>query len=121
MRTDQLERIAILEAGGTVLVNVRKGHDEELITWASSTGRYVYIGDREPHTGREQSEWYNPFKVAIYGRAEAIRLYRAYILMRTDLLARLRELRGKVLGCWCYPKSCHGDVLIELLREGGER
>lgn len=31
------------------------------------------------------------------------------------------ELRGKVLGCWCAPKMCHGDVLAELAEraEGG--
>lgn len=22
-------------------------------------------------------------------------------------------LRGKLLACWCYPKPCHGDVLVE--------
>lgn len=26
----------------------------------------------------------------------------------------LHELKGKVLGCWCAPNSCHGDVLTEL-------
>jgi hypothetical protein len=31
-----------------------------------------------------------------------------------DLLARLPELRGKVLGCWCHPEQCHGDTLAEL-------
>jgi len=25
-----------------------------------------------------------------------------------------RELKGKVLGCWCAPKLCHGDVLAEI-------
>ncbi|MGD9564460.1 MAG: DUF4326 domain-containing protein [Pyrinomonadaceae bacterium] len=27
----------------------------------------------------------------------------------------MEELRGKVLGCWCSPKVCHGDVLARLL------
>ena len=26
----------------------------------------------------------------------------------------LHELDDKILGCWCYPKPCHGQVLIEL-------
>jgi hypothetical protein len=30
------------------------------------------------------------------------------------LLHDLHELKGKILGCWCSPKSCHGDVLSEL-------
>ena len=32
-------------------------------------------------------------------------------------LEALDELEGKVLGCWCKPKSCHGDVLLELLTQ----
>ena len=35
--------------------------------------------------------------------------------LREKVLARLPELRGKDLACWCSPDSpCHGDVLIEL-------
>src|SRR6185312_8586068 len=48
-------------------------------------------------------------------REEAIAKYREWILTQPDLLKRLRELEGKVLGCYCKPKACHGDVLIELL------
>jgi hypothetical protein len=32
-------------------------------------------------------------------------------------MERLKELEGKALGCWCKPKSCHGDVLIKLIEE----
>jgi hypothetical protein len=41
-----------------------------------------------------------------------------------DILARIPELKGKRLGCWCKPDACHGDVLIELVegrRIGGDR
>ena len=24
------------------------------------------------------------------------------------------ELRGLVLGCWCAPRACHGDLLVRL-------
>lgn len=35
--------------------------------------------------------------------------------MRDLFRARLREqLEGKVLGCWCAPAICHGDVLARL-------
>ena len=30
------------------------------------------------------------------------------------ILAALHELRGKNLVCWCAPKRCHAEVLIEL-------
>jgi len=26
------------------------------------------------------------------------------------------ELKGKILGCWCAPKACHGDILEELCK-----
>ncbi len=25
------------------------------------------------------------------------------------------ELAGKVLGCWCAPHACHGDVLVRMV------
>lgn len=31
----------------------------------------------------------------------------------------LRPIAGKVLGCWCAPKACHGEVLIKICREVG--
>jgi len=37
-----------------------------------------------------------------------------------ELLKELEKLRGKILGCWCKPKACHGDVIIELLDENYE-
>ena len=68
----------------------------------------VYIGRPGP--------WGNPFEIGIDGtRAEVIEKYRIYMLTNTELLSKLPELNGKVLGCWCKPKACHGDVLVELL------
>lgn len=48
-------------------------------------------------------------------REEAIESYRDYILNNEDLMNSLSELEGKVLGCYCKPQSCHGDILLELL------
>jgi len=53
-------------------------------------------------------------------RKESIEKYREYILDNPELLGRLGELEGKVLGCWCKDidpkkcKPCHGDILVEL-------
>lgn len=53
------------------------------------------------------------FRVAT--REEAVEKYRAWIQTQPQLLARLHELRGKRLGCWCpESKPCHGHVLAEL-------
>jgi len=71
----------------------------------------VYIG--------RPSKWGNPFKVGEHGmsRDDVIVAYRNWI--NGDLNAELKaaaqkELRGKILGCWCAPKTCHGDVLLEI-------
>lgn len=67
----------------------------------------VYIGRPGP--------WGNPFVIGRDGdRAEVIRKYEAWLLRQPQLLARLGELRGKVLGCYCAPLACHGDVLARL-------
>lgn len=80
----------------------------------------VYIG--------RPSKWGNPFthldnsthaKYKKATRQEAIEAYKDYILNGEGkhLLDNLHELDGKVLGCWCKPKSCHGDILVEIIEE----
>lgn len=78
----------------------------------------VYIG--------RPSKWGNPYshksdgtlaKYVVSTRKEAIEGYRNYILFGEGkhLMDDLHELKGKILGCWCKPKSCHGDILVELV------
>jgi hypothetical protein len=84
----------------------------------------IYIG-RGGWWGRKhgylhESIWANPFKAGEHGTLdEVIALYEARVRSRPDLMAALPELRGKVLGCWCKPKPCHGDVLARLADEAG--
>lgn len=62
------------------------------------------------------SKWGNPFQIGKDGtREEVIAKYREWIQGQPELLAALPELQGKTLGCWCAPKPCHGDVLVELV------
>ncbi len=59
------------------------------------------------------SKWGNPYIIGLDGdRAEVIAKYREWITQHPTLDPR--ELRGKVLGCFCAPLPCHGDVLAEL-------
>lgn len=63
----------------------------------------------------------NPFVIGRDGtREEVLAKYEAYVRRRPDLMARIRELRGKDLLCWCAPKPCHGDIIIRLSCEGIE-
>lgn len=70
----------------------------------------VYIG--------RPSKWGNPFEIGKDGTRKAvIEKYKSWIQTQPELLASLNELDGKVLGCWCTPLPCHGEVLLELLAE----
>ena len=79
--------------------------------------KYVVHCKREPYDvyiGRP-SIWGNPFEIGKDGsRRKVIQRYRTYILGNAELLALLPTLKGKVLGCWCAPQECHGDVLADL-------
>lgn len=56
--------------------------------------------------------------IVVDSREEAIQGYEVYLSMHPELVADAkRELKGKVLGCWCKPKSCHGDILARVAEE----
>ena len=64
------------------------------------------------------TKWGNQFKVKDHGRAKALKLYEEWL--DTQILEGkldIEELRDKVLGCWCKPKSCHGDILIRKIHQ----
>lgn len=77
----------------------------------------VYIG--------RPSKWGNPFSHKEGTLAEhktdtvedAILCYTGFINNSPHLIADLHELKDKVLGCWCKPGPCHGDVLARLADE----
>lgn len=99
----------------TEVINVR---DIQKFDRALREGRLVRI--------HRPSRWGNPFThkdgtLAIYkvaSRAEAVLAYEKWILTQPELLARLPELKDKVLGCFCHPLACHGDVLARLADHG---
>ena len=81
----------------------------------------IYIG--------RGSKWGNPFthisdrytlaKYIVSTRQESILAYKEWITNGDGqyLLEDLSELKGKRLGCWCHPKPCHGDILMELVNK----
>ena len=67
----------------------------------------VYIG--------RPGKWGNPFTIGKDGtREEVILKYENWIKTRPHLIAALPELKGKILGCWCSPQACHGDILSQM-------
>ena len=91
---------------------------EDVEQWINASKDHVYIGrDMTKHVkGAIGSKWGNPFRGDKHGDNWAIK-YEEYVRSKPELMASLGELRGKVLGCWCAPEPCHGDVLIKMLNE----
>jgi len=112
MSSEQRRR-ALAESGITVVAHVIK--DRELVAWAQSTSRAVYIGRN--YRGWRDAGWGNPFRPQTHAPEEhdrVIALYTRYLDDNPVLLGRLPELSGgKVLLCWCHPLPCHGDALAK--------
>lgn len=75
----------------------------------------VYIG--------RPGKWGNPYshknetlaKFKARSLADSIEQYRQWIYQQPELLEAVKnELQGKVLGCWCKPGPCHGDILAAI-------
>lgn len=76
----------------------------------------------------------NPFTIGKDGgRREVIRKYGRWLVYgdtfenedatderRVWILNHINELKGKRLGCWCRPLSCHGDILVLLAENDGQ-
>jgi len=80
----------------TTVVNIKSGAPYD-----------VYIG--------RPSRWGNPFMIGRNGtRRNVLDAYQVWLSERPDLIAALGELRGRILGCYCKPLPCHGDLLAKL-------
>ena len=107
----------------TNVINVRKAELKknkytDFTEW-NSFEHTIYIGRNMSFyvPGTTKSKWANPFSVKKYGLEKCLLLYENYIRNAPSLYDQLYELDGKELGCWCHPKSCHGDILVKLLHE----
>lgn len=78
----------------------------------------VYIGRPSPFGNPYSNEFDTLAEFKVKNRTEAIKAYRKYAedKMKSDpeFALLVRGLQAKVLGCWCKPKKCHGDILAEL-------
>lgn len=62
-------------------------------------------------------KWGNPFTIGIDGnRTDVLKKYRNWLMDNPEIIRDAKkELTGKILGCWCSPKKCHGDILKEFV------
>lgn len=87
----------------TKVVNIRTGAPFDVYIGRAGHGLDGYFG--------------NPF--AGSSREANIAMFEDYFDKRIDtdeaFRARVLELRGKRLGCFCVPRACHGDVIAAWL------
>lgn len=70
--------------------------------WEDTPRDAVYIG--------RGSRWGNPFRISFaQDRHTVIERFRCEVLPTLDV----RPLIGKSLVCFCAPRPCHGDLLLE--------
>jgi len=71
----------------------------------------IYIGRPGPFG--------NPYVIGKDGtRDEVIEKFEHYARSNPELMEKIhREIPGKVLGCWCGTKRCHGEILIKIANE----
>ena len=88
--------------------------------WISDPN-HVYIGRKPRHiSGAHGSKWGNPFyfdKTNKNSLKICLERYEDHVRKNPDLFNAVMELEGKVLGCWCKPSPCHGDILVKLFNE----
>lgn len=75
-----------------------------------------YKEDFDIYIGRG-SMWGNPYKLEKESdRSLVIEQYRKYLFaqIKCGKITKhdFSELTGKRLGCFCKPKACHGDVIV---------
>lgn len=82
------------------------------------TDKYeVYIG----RAGKGKDGYFgNPFHLEDEEDRERILvLYKDYFNIRIEedeeFKNKVEGLKGKTLGCFCKPKLCHGDIIVEYL------
>jgi hypothetical protein len=74
----------------------------------------VYVGRPGPY-GNPFTHKRGTAADIIVPKSEVLPRFREWVLAQPEYVERVRrELAGKVLGCWCAPKACHGDILAEI-------
>jgi hypothetical protein len=72
-----------------------------------------YIGRPSPYENPFSHKEGSLAQFRVKTRAEAIAAFREWAPKQPGFIEKVRHLRGKRLGCWCYPLPCHGDVWVD--------
>ena len=106
--------------------------DIKIVNIHDFTGDYVYVGRGSP-LGNPFFHKASKFEVVkVASRSEAIEEYRIWLVNRllfdtpqsraiNDCVIKLSSEKKIVLGCFCFPKQCHAEVIAEILKERVEK
>ena len=103
-----LELINRMKKGETVVLNMNTNF--HAMKWAKDNNRFQQI-DR-------WSDWGNPFLISGDGDRDTVcESFKIYFNLKLELKSKVKQLKGKALGCHCYPLRCHGEHLKQLADE----
>ena len=109
------------------VVNVKVKHIrptfQNLQEWMEDPN-HVYIGRpgivfiEKQRFPKQASPWANPYKVG-NDRNTCLELYEKWLRekLSREGIDQFKLLSNKILGCWCKPENCHGDIIIKVLAE----
>lgn len=92
-------------------VNINKYTDDD----------YIYIGRPSRYGSPFSSKDKNIADIQVENKSEAMSMCKEHFEQNPEiideLIAELKEKNLHKLGCFCAPKPCHGDILIELIEQ----
>ena len=83
-----------------------------VLNWVDDPN-HLYIGRKKGELSA--SKWQNSYNITTsQNRTKAIQKFETKLHQSQHLVKSVNELKGKILGCWCAPLQCHGEVLHRL-------
>lgn len=109
-----------MDATKVVNIRIHSYHDRD--------PRYIYIGRPTLYGNHFTHHRMLKDLIIVPSQEDAVIAFREWLYgwkythleqtRRIKILQNLKELEGKLLGCYCEPGPCHGNVYIDML-EGG--
>lgn len=108
----------------TTVINIKSGQPYDVYIGRAGKGQSGYFGNPIqfgkpcPVCGIVHPDTFN-------GRQAVLYCYKRWFWnqINTDdeFYERCFDLAGKILGCFCKPKACHGDVIVAWINAGAPR
>lgn len=75
--------------------------------------------ERYTHYIGRPSVFCNPYIIGKDGtREQVVQMFEDYARNNHELLSAIKKLpEDAILGCFCFPEPCHGDIIVKLWHE----